>query len=131
MGGFFKRVFGSSHEGKPGPMDPGEMASLAETMAQRLVAEYAPERVVLIPADLVGDSDAPPKIDFLVVKETSDGFDERRRKVLQILASVHATAPAEALVLTPTEAEDRLRRGDYLLSEVMRYGKVLHPEPEE
>ncbi len=109
---------------------PEEVARLMEAMVRRLVADYGATRVLRI-APSEDDPMGAHKLDFLVVADTTDPFELRREKVLALLREVDKSQPVDALVLTPQEVEHRVKRGDYLLSEILRYGEVLHPPVEE
>lgn len=110
--------------------DPDEIARVQAAMVARLVTDYHASRVIRIAPSEDDPKDAH-KLDFLVIADTQDPFEVRRDGVLALLREVDKTQPVDVLVLTPKEVEHRVKKGDYLLSEMMRYGETLYPAAEE
>ena len=70
-------------------------------MLEKLLAEYAPEKVVLFGSYAYGIPRAESDIDLLIIKETSERFLDRWVTVQRILTGTHRALPVETLVLTP------------------------------
>ena len=97
-----------------------------QSMLQNLMAEYAPEKVVLFGSYAYGAPGPDSDIDLLIVKETSDRFIERWITAQRILTGTHRMLPVETLVLTPQEIEQHLTIGDQFIAEILQKGKVVY-----
>jgi predicted nucleotidyltransferase len=95
-------------------------------MLEKLLAEYAPEKVVLFGSYAYGVPRAESDIDLLIIKETSERFLDRWVTVQRILTGTHRALPVETLVLTPQEIQHRLAVGDQFITEILAKGKVLY-----
>ena len=104
----------------------GDKGGVIRRVLQRLVAEYAPRRVILYGSYARGEPGPDSDIDLLIVKETSARFLDRWTSVQRILSGTHHAIPVDALVLTPEELEARLARGDLFLAEILEKGEVLY-----
>lgn len=97
-----------------------------DRMVQRLVDEYAPERIVLFGSHIAGMADGDSDIDLLIVKETSERFLDRWTTVQQLLTGLHPSIPVETIVLTPAEVENRIESGDAFLHTTLDQGETLY-----
>lgn len=95
-------------------------------MLKKLVAEYAPQKVILFGSYARGEPGPDSDIDLLIIKETSERFLDRWTTVQRILSGMHRSLPVEALVLTPQEVERRLAIGDQFIAEILEKGEVLY-----
>jgi predicted nucleotidyltransferase len=95
-------------------------------MLEKLLAEYAPEKVVLFGSYAYGVPRADSDIDLIIIKETSERFLDRWVTVQRILTGMHRALPVETLVLTPQEIQHRLAVGDQFIAEILAKGKVLY-----
>lgn len=95
-------------------------------MVERIITDYAPQKVILFGSYAYGDPDADSDIDMLIVKETADRFLDRWVTVHRILTGLHRSLPVEPLVLTPQELESRLAVGDQFFLEILERGTVLY-----
>jgi predicted nucleotidyltransferase len=102
------------------------MKSILQNMVQKLVAEYAPRKVILFGSHAYGAPTPDSDIDLLVIKETSDRFIDRWVAVQHILTGTHPAIPVETLVLTPQEIDDRLAINDQFIAEILEKGQVLY-----
>jgi predicted nucleotidyltransferase len=92
----------------------------------KLVADYAPQKVILFGSCAWGDVHPDSDIDLFIVKETSARFIDRWTTVQQLLTGLHRAVPVETLVLTPEEIESRLTVGDQFIREILERGEVLY-----
>jgi predicted nucleotidyltransferase len=106
--------------------DVQDMTLVLQRMLQKLIAEYAPEKVILFGSYAYGVSGPDSDIDLLIIKETADRFLDRWTTVQRILAGTHRTVPVETLVLTPQEIAHRLTIGDQCIAEILQQGKVVY-----
>lgn len=97
-----------------------------DRMVQRLVDEYAPERIVLFGSHAEGTADSDSDIDLLIVKDTSERFLDRWTTVQQLLTGLHPSIPLETIVLTPTEFQRRVEAGDAFLHTILNQGETLY-----
>lgn len=100
--------------------------TLVQELVRRLVAEYAPQQVILFGSYAYGEPAMDSDLDLLIIKETSDRFLDRLWQVRRILAGDHQSLPLELLVLTPREVRERLGAGDQFIAEILERGKVLY-----
>jgi len=105
---------------------PQEARQAISKMIEKIVADYAPQTVILFGSYAYGDPDADSDIDMLIVKETSERFLDRWVTVHRIITGLHRSLPVELLVLTPQELENRLAVGDQFIAEILERGTVLH-----
>lgn len=103
-----------------------KMSEMIQTILNKLVADYAPERVVLFGSQINGEPDWDSDIDLLIIKETSDRFLDRWVEVQKILTGTHPSTPVDTLILTPAEIKQRLAKGDQFIAEILTSGKLLY-----
>jgi len=93
---------------------------------EKLIAEYAPRKVILFGSYAHGNPGPDSDIDLLIIKETSERFIDRWVTVQGILTGAHRSIPVETLVLTPQEVENRIYIGDQFIIEIWEKGEVLY-----
>jgi len=103
-----------------------EIQEIVRVILERLVQEYAPERVILFGSYAHGDPRPDSDIDLLIIKKTSERFIDRWVTVRGLLSDSRRTVPLETIVLTPEEIAARLAVGDQFLAEIMEKGEVLY-----
>ena len=104
----------------------GDIQDTLERLIQKLVAEYAPEKVILFGSYAYGQPDEDSDIDLLIIKETGDRFIDRWTTVQGILSDPARLTPLETLVMTPQEVQKRLQVGDQFVAEIVNKGRVLY-----
>ena len=97
-----------------------------QAILERLVAEYAPQRVILFGSYAYGTPGPDSDIDLLIIKETPERFIDRWVTVHRILTGTHRSLPLETIVLTPKEVARRLAVGDQFIREIFEKGQVLY-----
>jgi uncharacterized protein len=100
--------------------------AVVQEIVRRLVAEYAPERIILFGSYAYGEPHADSDIDLLVVKDTPARFIDRQVAVLRLTTGMHKHLGLEPIVMTPAEVAQRLRIGDQFVEEMLRKGEVLY-----
>lgn len=100
--------------------------AVIQKIVQRLVARYAPEKIVLFGSYAYGQPDADSDIDLLIIKATKERFFKRLDRVRRVSTGTHPHIPFEPIVLTPVEIQERLKAGDQFLSEILQKGEVLY-----
>ena len=106
-----------------------DVKPIIRAILEKLVAEYAPQQVVLFGSYAYGIPGPDSDIDLLIVKETSQRFIDRWVTVHRILTGTHPSLPLETLVLTPRELARRLALGDQFIAEILDKGEVLYVAP--
>ena len=106
-----------------------ESKVIIQTILRKLVAEYAPQQVILFGSYAYGIPGPDSDIDLLIVKETLQRFIDRWVTVHRILTGTHPSLPLETLVLTPRELARRLALGDQFIAEILDKGEVLYVAP--
>ena len=101
---------------------------IIQSIIQKLVAQYAPRKVILFGSYAYGVPGPDSDIDLLIIKETKERFIDRWVTVQRILTGTHHRLPVETLVLTPQEIEKREAIGDQFIQEILKKGKVLYAE---
>ena len=102
------------------------LSSVIEGILEKLVAEYAPQKVILFGSHAYGSPGPDSDIDLLIVKETPERFIDRWVTVQRILTGTHRALPVETIVLTPGEIKKRLSIGDQFIAEILERGQTLY-----
>jgi len=103
-----------------------QVRGIIQNILEKLLAGYAPQKVILFGSYAYGVPGPDSDIDLLIIKETSDRFIDRWVTVRRILSDPERTVPLEVLVLTPQEMARRLAIGDQFLAEIAEKGEVLY-----
>jgi predicted nucleotidyltransferase len=103
-----------------------EVEKVIHDILEKLIAEYAPQKVILFGSCAYGNPQADSDIDLLIIKETSEPFIDRWVTVRHILSDPKRRVPLETIVLTPQEVTKRLAIGDQFLAEIIEKGEVLY-----
>ncbi len=93
-------------------------------IVRKIVSDFEPEKIILFGSRVWGKSDNDSDIDLLVIKNTPEpkrACQIRLRKLL-----VNEDAAVDTLVYTPQEINDRLKKGNYFVSEVITKGKIVY-----
>jgi predicted nucleotidyltransferase len=106
--------------------DSQDIKKVLQTILQKLIADYAPQKVILFGSHVYGSPGSDSDIDLLIIKETKERFIDRWVTVQRILTGSHRFIPLETLVLTPEEVKRRLSIGDQFIGEILEKGKVLY-----
>jgi len=103
-----------------------EAWDVIQDILEKLVAGYAPQRVILFGSYAYGEPDENSDIDLLIVKDTDKRPIERWMEVKRLLRDRSRTTSVSPLVYTPKELEERLAIKDFFIQEVVEKGKVLY-----
>lgn len=99
---------------------------VVQEIVRRLVADYAPEKIILFGSYAYGEPHGDSDIDLLIVKDTDAEFIDRQVAVRRATTNAHRHIPFEPIVMTPAEVEQRLRIGDQFVQEIFGRGEVLY-----
>ena len=106
--------------------DSQDIRKVIQNILKKLVAEYAPQKVILFGSYAYGSPGSDSDIDLLIIKETTERFIDRWVTVQGILTGTHRFLPLETLILTPGEIDERLAIGDQFIAEILQKGEVLY-----
>ena len=101
---------------------------LIQRVVNKLVAEYAPQQVILFGSYAYGMPDDDSDIDLLIVKETEDPFIKRVSEARRATGGAHTGIPIDFFVLTPDEMNSRVWKGDHFIEEILEKGRALYGE---
>jgi predicted nucleotidyltransferase len=105
-------------------VQPSEIPTLDE-ITNRLVAEFAPEEIILFGSHAWGTPDANSDLDLLVVVTASDQPAPRRAaRAYRCLREV--PVPLDILVKTRDEVERTRHVPASLVHEILKRGRVLY-----
>ena len=99
-----------------------------QNILDRLIADYAPEKVILFGSYASGNPRPDSDIDLLIIKDTTERFIDRWITIRRILSDPERTIGLETIVLTPVEISKRLAIGDQFISDILETGEVLYAE---
>ena len=105
-----------------------EGRAIIKDILEKLIAGYAPQKVILFGSYATGNPRPDSDIDLLIIKDTSERFIDRLTTVRRVLSDPQRIVPLETIVLTPQEWLSRLAIGDRFLEEIAEKGEVLHGE---
>lgn len=95
-------------------------------IVEKIKKEYQPDRIILFGSYALGNPDRDSDIDLLIIKDTPDRRIDREVDVARIASDRKRLIPFEPIVLTPKEVDERLKRGDQFIKEILQKGEVLY-----
>lgn len=110
----------SIYSGYPVPVTE----ELLRQITQRIVKEFAPEKVILFGSHAWGEPHRDSDVDLLVMMETS-------KPTIRVAAAIARVArprflALDVLVKTPHEVAERARAKDFFIQKILREGRVLY-----
>lgn len=106
-------------------MNNEEIISRVRKIAERLKKEYKAEKVILFGSYSRGEAGKDSDIDLFIVAPTHERFFERMATVLGLTRDLYKGLALSPIVLRPEEVEDRLKRGDQFVQEILETGIEL------
>ena len=104
--------------------DKREMVQIIESILEKIVAHYAPEKVILFGSYAHGEADEDSDLDLLIVMDTElpplEGY-VRIRRVIN-----HQDLPVDIFVITPEEFEETKDVIGGIAYAPAKYGRVLY-----
>ncbi len=102
--------------------------SLIQQMADVIVKEVAPDRVVLFGSHARGEAGPGSDVDLLVVEAEDFGPERSRRKEMARLwrALAKFDVPKDILVYSRGEAESYAQTRNHVAARALREGRVLY-----
>ncbi|HEV7505556.1 MAG TPA: nucleotidyltransferase domain-containing protein [Thermoanaerobaculia bacterium] len=101
---------------------------LLSQMAQVIVQEVKPERIILFGSHARGEARPDSDIDLLVIEREGFGKQRSRRREAALLwrALAHFPVPKDILVYSQKEAAAWKDSPSHFLAQALREGKVLY-----
>ena len=99
---------------------------IVETV-ERIVREFAPQRVILFGSYAYGTPTDGSDVDLLVIMPFAGSHID---KAVEILERVDPRFSIDLLVRTPEQVRQRLEWNDFFLRDVMERGQVLYAAPD-
>jgi predicted nucleotidyltransferase len=99
-----------------------------QAVVKRIVAEFAPRRIVLFGSYAYGKPRPESDVDLLIVMDTP--LRERAQRLLMLRTLDSYPFAIDLIIKTPTQLAERLALGDFFLREVVARGKVLYASPD-
>jgi predicted nucleotidyltransferase len=93
-------------------------------IVKRIVAAFAPEKIILFGSHAYGNVTPDSDLDLLVIIKTDLPAAERTRKISRLLRPRHL--PLDIVVRNPQEIQRSLRRVDPFVHEILERGIVLY-----
>ncbi len=107
---------------------PRGLPPLAETLPaaiEKLIEQVQPEKIILFGSYAYGHPTPDSDVDLLVIVRGKEG-ETRRERYLRVAQALRPRFfPADILVHTPEEIEERLTHS-FFLREILTRGKVLY-----
>jgi predicted nucleotidyltransferase len=95
-------------------------------VVSRLSKDYEPEQMILFGSYAYGEPTTDSDIDLLIIKETTESPLKRWTRVRKIVSDLRRGFAFSPLVVTPSELEMRLKKGDPFFEDIMNNGKELY-----
>jgi predicted nucleotidyltransferase len=92
-------------------------------LADRIVQEFQPERIILFGSYAYGTPTPDSDVDLLVIMPHEG---KAIYKAIEILKKVKPSFGIDLIVRSPEELEQRLAWNDFFLREITEKGQVLH-----
>lgn len=99
---------------------------LAE-IVRRIVAVFAPEKIILFGSYAYGEPSVDSDVDLLVIQKTNLQRVERTVAISELI--LPRPFPVDIFVKTPGEIQDALNKNDSFIKEIICRGRVLYEQP--
>ncbi|MGQ9626914.1 MAG: nucleotidyltransferase domain-containing protein [Anaerolineae bacterium] len=103
-----------------------EIQRIVEEIVSKIIAAYAPQKVILFGSLAYGKPDEESDIDLLIIKDTDKSPLERWVELKRLLRDRNRLVSVSPLIYTPQEIEERLALRDFFIQEILEKGKVLY-----
>lgn len=98
------------------------MIDLIKTIAERLKKHYGAKEVILFGSYARGEESEDSDIDLLIISNTKESFFDRMASVRRLIRDLRKGIPVSPIVLTPEEIENRQKKGDHFIKEILSTG---------
>jgi len=100
--------------------------NLISKIADKIVKEYQPKKIILFGSYAYGVPDVDSDIDLLIIKDTDKKPIDRWVEVKRLLRGISQTTPISPLVYTEKEIEERNAIKDFFIEEIFEKGEILY-----
>jgi len=104
-----------------------ENESIAE-LAQRIVQEFHPRRIILFGSSAIGKETEGSDVDLFIIMPTEGSG---LRKAAEIMNKISPRMPVDLIVRDPEDVHRRLEANDFFLQEVIEKGKILYESTDD
>jgi predicted nucleotidyltransferase len=94
-------------------------------ISERLKKEYHAEKVILFGSYARGEATEDSDVDLFIIAPTNERFFERMATVRRLVRDLSYKIPFSPIVLTQSEVELRLQRGDQFVKQIINKGVYL------
>jgi len=106
--------------------DRNQKREMIQDLVERIVAGYAPKKVILFGSYAYGEPNEYSDIDLLIIKDTDKRPIDRWMEVKRLLRDRNGRISVSPLVYTTHELDHRLAIKDFFIQEVLEKGEVLY-----
>ena len=103
-----------------------EARAIIDNIVSRLRRDYEPEQIILFGSYAYGNPTDESDLDLLIVKETTEPILTRWSNVRKLVSDLRKGFGFSPIVITPSELEKRLGKGDQFFEEILSRGKKLY-----
>jgi len=106
-------------------MDARNIGEKIKEVSQKIAKEFKPEKIILFGSWAWGEPSPDSDVDLLVIKKA----DDNRKLAREIDGSIFPRPfPLDLIVYGPEQVEQRKRRGDSFINDILTKGKVLYAQ---
>lgn len=98
--------------------------ALLQEIAQRIVDNFDPEKVILFGSRSSGTPHTDSDVDLLVIVNVGGSSIQRAVEMKRVCRP--RFVPMDVLVKTPEEVATQLRQGNFFLRQILEQGRVLY-----
>lgn len=98
-------------------------SSTIREFSQKIVERYRPRQIILFGSYAAGKATPDSDVDILVILSFEG---KNAAKSAEILTATDPRFPVDLIVRTPRQVEERLKQGDFFLTEILKEGVVLY-----
>jgi uncharacterized protein len=103
----------------------GEMDKKIQEVADKIVKEFKPEKIILFGSYAWGKPTKDSDVDLFVIKKSAEKRIERQMNLRKILFGNDFPA-MDLLVYDPKEVSERLKIKDIFLNRIFKEGKLIY-----
>jgi predicted nucleotidyltransferase len=99
---------------------------ILDNIVSRLKQDYEPEQIILFGSYAYGKPTDESDLDLLIVKDTDEPLLARWVRVRKLVSDLRKGIAFSPIIITPSELEKRLGKGDPFFEEILLRGKKLY-----
>lgn len=102
-----------------------EISEKIKNIAEKIVKEYQPEKIILFGSYAWGEPTEDSDVDLFIVKESAKQRIDRARELRMRLIG-NKFPPIDLLIYTTEEMKKRVAIKDFFINDIIKKGKVLY-----